>query len=98
MTESRVLLLNDKQSAKGGCVLYVMSRDHRVDDNHALLQAQESARGQNIPVVVMFSLYVSSRYRKREHFQFMLDGLSEVSDRLSKLGIPFILRSGPAGE
>lgn len=73
-------------------VLYVMSRDQRVADNHALLAAQAHALKEQLPLVVGFVLLKSSGHRAREHYEFMLDGLTEVSDRLHELNISFELR------
>ena len=77
----------------GDSVVYVMSRDQRVQDNHALLAAQTMAIEQNKALYVLFILkYLNNR--SREHYLFMLDGLKEVSDNLTNLNIPFVLRAG----
>lgn len=77
----------------GGPVVYVMSRDQRVRDNHALLAAQALALEHSVPLYVLFVLRRLPN-RSREHYQFMLDGLSEVAAGLDKLQIPFVLREG----
>ena len=79
---------------KGSCVVYVMSRDQRVDDNFALLLAQREALERRLPLVVLFVLRDRPGGRSREHFLFMLDGLEEVSRRLQELGIAWVLRQG----
>jgi len=92
MLNSRSIVI--KKSANiGKSVVYVMSRDQRVQDNHALLEAQALAEEQTIPLYVLFVLR-NVDTRSREHYQFMLDGLREVSESLSSYGIPFVLRSG----
>ena len=77
----------------GDSVVYVMSRDQRVQDNHALLAAQAMAIEQNKTLYVLFILKQFNN-RSREHYQFMIEGLNDVSNSLKTLKIPFILRSG----
>ncbi len=83
-------------AASGNCVIYVMSRDQRVQDNHALLAAQRDALEHNLPLLVMFNVLPSAGYRSHEHYVFMLDGLAEVQRDLQSLNIPFILTYGSA--
>lgn len=78
----------------GECVVYVMSRDQRVADNHALLEAQEAALEQKLPLVVLFCLYPAVGYRSREQYKFMLAGLREVEASLQKLDIGFHFVTG----
>lgn len=74
--------------------MYVMSRDQRVRDNHALLAAQAEALERNVPLVVMFNLLTQTGYRRREHYRFMVDGLRQVKADLATLNIPFIKTTG----
>lgn len=74
-------------------VVYVMSRDQRLKDNHALNAAQDLALIEDIPLYVLFILKNYSN-RSKEHYHFMLQGLEEISLGLSKYNIPFILRAG----
>jgi len=92
MNDSRQLLLRDKPF-NGSAVVYVMSRDQRVGDNHALLAAQACAALHKVPLYVVFVLKKVSG-RSREHYQFMLDGLREVKAALDTHSIPFIMRMG----
>lgn len=78
---------------KNGCVLYVMSRDVRVADNHALLTAQAKAKQQGLPLLVAFIAYAQVGLRAREHFTFLFAGLEEVAAELKRLGIAFVIRS-----
>ena len=94
MDTTRQLLLN-KNSFNGKSVLYVMSRDQRVYDNHALLTAQALAIEHKVPLYVLFVLKKVEN-RSREHYRFMLDGLFEVADTLKSLNIPFVMRIGNA--
>lgn len=90
----RIKPLNTVKYQDGKTVVYVMSRDQRVHDNHALLEAQSTALEKKLPLVVVFNLYGSSGVRAREHFEFMIEGLKELEDELSKHDIGFILTFG----
>ena len=87
-----------KSDFEGKCVLYVMSRDQRVQDNHVLLCAQKHAIAKNLPFAVVFCLQTSTGVRAREHYQFMLEGLKQVEADLLKLSIPFMMLIGDAYE
>lgn len=95
---SRSLLLSNTPDDTGKCVLYIMSRDQRVRDNHALLAAQAEALEHKLPLVVMFNVLPSTGFRRREHYQFMIEGLQEVSDSLDNMNIPFITTIGDMHE
>lgn len=94
MTDSRIKLIREVPF-RGKSVIYVMSRDQRVQDNHALLAAQSYALRHQVPLYVLFVLKKVS-HRSREHYEFMLHGLRHVSTELSNHNIPFILRIGDA--
>jgi deoxyribodipyrimidine photo-lyase len=75
-------------------VLYWMSRDQRVQDNWALLYAQELALAMHQPLGVGFCLapsFLGATYRQ---YGFMLQGLREVAQDLERLNIPFFLLRG----
>lgn len=91
---SRGLILQSSAPENARCVIYVMSRDQRAHDNHALLAAQSEALKHSLPLVVVFNLYTSLGVRAQEHFTFMLAGLREVETELSKKNIPFLITSG----
>ena len=94
MIEDRQLIIK-QANFRGKAVVYVMSRDQRVQDNHALLAAQSFANSTNSSLFVLFVLKkVPSR--SREHYEFMLDGLREVQQLLNKYNIPLIMRNGDA--
>jgi len=94
MDKTRILKLNDN-TFDGDAVVYVMSRDQRVHDNHALIAAQTEAIEHKLPLYVLFNLKPVPN-RAREHYDFMLNGLEEVAAELNVLGISFVLRSGDA--
>lgn len=92
---SRIKQLNvSTMSRDGKCVLYVMSRDQRVRDNHALLAAQKHALALSLPLAVVFCLVSRSGHRARSHYDWVLVGLKEVERDLVKLNIPFLMLLG----
>jgi deoxyribodipyrimidine photo-lyase len=95
MSDCRILTLKESPAdATRMSVMYVMSRDQRSEDNHALLSAQTKARELNVPLVVVFIMYSSTGVRSREQYQFMVDGLIEVEASLALLNIPFHVSVG----
>lgn len=91
--ETRIKSLCQVES-NGKCVLYVMSRDQRVADNHALLAAQKHALAKKLPLAVVFCLYTKTGYRTREHYNFMIDGLKQVENALKGYNIPLLVYIG----
>jgi deoxyribodipyrimidine photo-lyase len=92
--ETRIIQLNKEKLSDGKCVIYFVSRDIRVNDNFALLAAQQKATEHKMPLIVCFALDTQIKSRSKEHFEFLLDGLEEFSNKLEKLNIKFILRIG----
>lgn len=80
-----------------GPVLYWMSRDQRVQDNWALLFAQELARARQVPLAVGFCLVPQFLQAGFRQFAFMGRGLAQVADHLAARQIPFFLRTGNPG-
>ena len=78
----------------GGPVIYWMTREHRVHDNWALLQAQNIALANKRALVVVFCLVPDYPGANIRHYGFMLKGLQEVEQKLQKLQIPFVLLQG----
>lgn len=73
------------------CIVYWMSRDQRVQDNWALLAAQEQAILRKLPLIVAFTLVPEFLEATIRSYHFMLQGLEEVSRELAELHIPFHL-------
>lgn len=92
MQASRILQLN-KKCFNGESVVYVMSRDQRIKDNHALIAAQQSAIENKVPLYVLFVLK-SVAHRSKEQYEFMLTGLEELGPELEKKQINFVLLDG----
>jgi deoxyribodipyrimidine photo-lyase len=89
----RVRLRNDRPVTDGP-VVYWMQRDQRVDDNWALLFAQECALERQVPLIVLFNLVPVFGHTTLRHYDFMFNGLAEVEARCAELGIPFFLIEG----
>lgn len=98
LLKKRIKKLNSSTAVDGTCVLYVMSRDQRVHDNHALVAAQKHADTIGLPLAVVFCLYEAAGNRAQEHYQFMIDGLKQVDADLENLKIPFIFLIGEPKE
>uniref|UniRef100_A0A7N6AN66 Deoxyribodipyrimidine photo-lyase n=1 Tax=Anabas testudineus TaxID=64144 RepID=A0A7N6AN66_ANATE len=97
----RLRFISDTEKIKQGSegVLYWMSRDQRVQDNWALIHAQQLALEEKLPLHVCFCLFVpKSELSTLRHYSFMLKGLEEVAQECKKLNIQFHLLRGSAGE
>jgi len=81
-------------SAKKGPVVYWMSRDQRVHDNWALTYALNEAREQGTEMGVIFNLVPEFLGATLRQYDFMLRGLEEISGKLDRLNIPFVILSG----
>jgi deoxyribodipyrimidine photo-lyase len=93
MLEKRIQKLNDRPY-EGNLVVYWMSRDQRVQDNHALSYAQKLALEKKEPLVVVFCLQENFLGAQTRQFQFMVEGLRKVFQELQKLKIPFVVLEG----
>ena len=82
---------------QAGPVVYWMSRDQRVNDNWALLYAQELATRRAAPLAAVFCLAPRFLESGSRQYKFMLAGLKEVEQSLSRLGIAFRLLYGDPG-
>lgn len=71
-----------------------MSRDQRMRDNWALLEAQKQALAMRQPLVVVFCLADSFLGACLRQYDFMLRGLEQVRDDLSRKNIRFVLLRG----
>ena len=95
MLDERITHLNSAStSEQASTVVYVMSRDQRANDNHALLTAQQKAKELQLPLVVVFFLHAKSGYRSREFYKFMLAGLKETQSQLEDFNIAFEMYVG----
>jgi deoxyribodipyrimidine photo-lyase len=91
LKRSKSLALNNGK----GPVIYWMSRDQRVHDNHSLIEAQKQALEWKTPLNVVFVLRpITMKTFNPRHYNFMLRGLMEVEKQFNELGIPFIILFG----
>jgi deoxyribodipyrimidine photo-lyase len=90
---TRIRTLNKKPFIDGS-VVYWMSRDQRVNDNWALLYAQELALSRSQPLLVVFCLVPSFLGATLRHYRFMLQGFKETENQLKDFNIGFKLLKG----
>jgi deoxyribodipyrimidine photo-lyase len=93
MKNERVRLINNYKNDIGP-IVYWMSRDQRTDDNWALLFAQEMAIKKKQPLIVIFCLVQNYCNANQKIYNFMIDGLKKIEERLNSLDIPFIILKG----
>ncbi|TKB07270.1 deoxyribodipyrimidine photo-lyase [Desulforhopalus sp. IMCC35007] len=85
-----------RQGHRGsGPVVYWMSRDQRIDDNWALLWAQQEAITRQKSLLIVFCLVTDYPGATPAHFQFMLTGINDLPKRLAPLNIGWTMLQGP---
>ncbi len=96
MNKKRLKLLKkgNLNKLENGPVLYWMSRDQRINDNWALLFAQELAIIKKLPLAIVFCLVKSYNNAPLRHYHFMLNGLFNTFKEAYKLNIPAYLIFG----
>jgi deoxyribodipyrimidine photo-lyase len=92
--ENRSRIIKPPQISEVGPVVYWMSRDQRVQDNWAMIRAQQIALQQNTPLAVVFCLSPQFLGAPIRHYGFMLRGLKWLHSKLSHLNISFFLLLG----
>ncbi|QKE44455.1 hypothetical protein Yalta_008 [Yalta virus] len=70
-----------------GNVMYLMMRDCRIEDNHALLLAQEEAIKNKQGLIICFTIVKDMSQRQ---YCFIQDGMKEIETTAKKLNIPFL--------
>lgn len=78
----------------GGPVVYWMSRDQRVQDNWALVYAQQEAIKAKVALHVVFALQNEFLNANQRIIEFMKNGLGLVAKELKSLNISFSLLLG----
>ncbi len=96
--KKRIKKLNDIEKTNGDSVLYIMSRDQRVRDNHALIAAYKHAKNFEKPLIVCFNVYPEVKNRIKNIYSWMFEGLQKLEKDLRDLNIPFIVNVGEALE
>ncbi len=95
--DQRVFALNEIPP-ENGPVIYWMSRDMRLNDNWALLHAQDLGLELEAPLVVVFCLTAPFLGASLRHYAFMTEGLRELERDLKELNIDFVLLTGKPDE
>ena len=93
MKKERVRLINDQKEGIGP-IVYWMSRDQRINDNWALLFAQEIAIKKKQPLIVIFCLQENFLDATLSIYNFMLEGLKQIDQGLKSLNIQFVILKG----
>jgi deoxyribodipyrimidine photo-lyase len=99
MHKERLLKIKDgKKDSSRKYVIYWMQQSQRVHYNHALDHAIRLANHFDLPLVCFFGLDDKYPEANARSYSFMLEGLKEVKQLLSKLGISFVLKFGKPHE
>lgn len=75
----------------GSCVVYLMSRDMRLEHNWAFLRAQEIANKSNVPLLVVYHLVPNLLGGGMRQWDFKVRILEEIQKQCHEYGIGFIL-------
>jgi deoxyribodipyrimidine photo-lyase len=79
-------------------VLYWMQQSQRIRYNHALAAAIHYANVRKLPLVVFFALTDDYPEANLRHYAFMLEGITELSEKFKAMGIRFMILKGKAAE
>lgn len=91
----RFRYLNDNSfNSRGETVVYWMERDQRVEDNWALIVANEISKKNNKQLVILFNYDIEFYGNELRRFDFMTKGLKEVEAKCKNLNIPFVFTHG----
>ncbi len=88
---ARVQPLNSRPEKNGQYVIYWMQASQRLRNNHALEWAIRKANEKNVPLLVYFQLVDDFPEANARHYHFMLQGLKELSQKLTENQIAFLL-------
>jgi deoxyribodipyrimidine photo-lyase len=90
----RIKDLNNKPLQNASYVLYWMQNAQRAEYNHALEYAIMRANELKKPLLVTFGLMDDYPEANLRHYWFMLEGLQDVEQQLTKRGIKFVVQHG----
>lgn len=93
--QRRVRCLKEGEPGEGA-VVYWMSRDQRVQDNWALIYAQEVALQFSKPLSVVFCLAQTFLDAALRQYVFMLEGLMQLQSALEQKNVQFDMITGDA--
>ncbi|HEU4493279.1 MAG TPA: deoxyribodipyrimidine photo-lyase [Rubrobacteraceae bacterium] len=94
----RVRHLNDEGVRNGDYVLYWMQQTQRAEHNHALEYAVQKANELGRPLLVVFGLTDDYPSANARHYAFMLEGLRDARESLTRRGIKFVVQKGAPSE
>ncbi len=94
----RIKVLKEEQIRNNGPVIYWMSREQRVNDNWALIFAQNKALKDKKQFIVVFCLVEKFLDATIRQYDFLLRGLIEVEKKLTEKLIPFYILTGNPSE
>ncbi|MFW3146099.1 MAG: deoxyribodipyrimidine photo-lyase [Thermoplasmatota archaeon] len=90
--DPRTLNLNSEEAGSGDLVVYWMQASQRILHNHALDAAIHKANALKLPLVVFFGIKEDYPEANERHFMFMLQGLSEVREKLEVKKVQMVVR------
>jgi deoxyribodipyrimidine photo-lyase len=93
-TDPRRIFVLKNAEVRPGPVVYWMQRDQRVQNNWALIYAQEQALAVNQPLIVVFCLIPRFLGATIRQYDFLIGGLSVTARKLVRYNIPFRLLKG----
>jgi deoxyribodipyrimidine photo-lyase len=96
--EARVRHLNDEGVKDDEYVLYWMQQAQRTEYNHALEYAVQKANELGQPLLVVFGLTDDYPSANARHYAFLLEGLRDVQESLTRRGIRFVIQKGAPDE
>jgi deoxyribodipyrimidine photo-lyase len=96
--EERVRHLNEERVRDGDYVLYWMQQAQRAEHNHALEYAVQQANELGQPLLVVFGLTDDYPSANSRHYAFMLEGLRDAQESLTRRGIKFVVQKGAPDE
>ena len=87
----RLFKMNRASSFGDGDVVYLMSRENRIDDNWGLLYALQLSDELNRKVRIIHIIDAIQKHLSMRTLEFLIGGLKEVKQRASELGLAFRL-------
>ena len=91
----RVRIIKPGEPGRGP-IIYVMSRDQRVEDNWAMIFTQKLAIEHKQPVIVICPIAADYPDASAQQSIFMILGLKQLETKLKQLRIPFLVTTRDA--
>ncbi len=88
----RIRTLNTLKASTGP-IIYWMNRDMRLNDNWALLHAQNLSIEQNQPLIIIYNLVTDFLGGESRQLNFKIEALKQLEQDSRKKNIPFIFLS-----